>query len=262
MKKGFCYLMMIVLIIGVMAVAVGCGGEQQTGDNQAPEGEKKVLKVGTEATWAPFEYTDADGNIVGFDIDLIRAIGEVEGFEVEVNHIEWDGLDPALNSGQVDVVISGVTITDERKKEADFSEPYFEASQIIAVLEDSPAASMADLAGKKIGVQGNTTGQYVCEDAGVPDDLIIKYANIPDAMMNLVNGSVDAVVGDLPVVERFISTNPEMKIKTVTDEFEKEYFGIKVKKGNTELLEKINNGLKTVKENGKFDEIFNHYFLD
>ena len=256
MKKFFSVFLTGLLILGLMVVAVGCG----SGSDQDGSESEKVMKVGTEATFAPFEFTETDGTITGFDVDLIKAIGEEMGYQVAVEHIEWDGLDPALNSEQVDVVISGVTITEERKLEMDFSEPYFEASQIIAVREDSEVSGMADLAGKKVGVQGNTTGQYVCEDAGLPDDNIIKYATIPDAMMNLSNGSLDAVVGDSPVVMNYIANNPEMKFKTVTDDFEKEYFGIKVKKGNQELLDDINAGLAKVQENGKFDEIFNKYF--
>ncbi|MGI6629497.1 MAG: basic amino acid ABC transporter substrate-binding protein [Bacillota bacterium] len=259
MKTRVCLTAVLVILLGIMLVGAGCGSGGSTEDQGQGEA-KPVLKVGMEATYAPFEYKDEDGNITGFDADLIRAIGEEMGYDVELSYVEWDGLDPALNSEQIDAVISAVTITEERKLEADFSEPYFEATQIIAVREDSPVQGLADLVGLKVGVQANTTGQYVCEDAEIPDENIVKYPTAPDAMMNLANGSLDAVVADAPVVLNYIVNNPEMPFKTVTDDFEKEYYGIKVKKGNTELLDKINEGLKKVKENGKFDEIHNKYF--
>jgi len=256
MKKFWQLSLAALLVLGIAFTAVGCGGQAE----EQPAAEKKILKVGMEATYAPFEYTDDNSNIIGFDADLIRAIAAEMGYEAELSNIEWDGLDPALNSGQVDAVISAVTITPERQLEMDFSEPYFEASQIIAVRDDSAVAGMADLVPLKVGVQANTTGQYVCEQAGVPDAQIVKYATIPEAMMNLANGSLDAVVADSPVVMNYLATNPEVKAKTVSDNFDKEFYGIKVKKGNAELLAMINDGLKKVQENGKFDEVFSTYF--
>ena len=255
MKKFMQLTMAAVLILGVM-VSAGCGSKAET----PAAAEKKILKVGTEATYAPFEFTDDAGNITGFDAELIRAVAAEMGYDAQITHIAWDGLDPALNSGQVDAVISAVTITPERQLEMDFSEPYFEASQIIAVRADSTITGMADLKTLKVGVQANTTGQYASEKAGIPDAQISKYPTAPEAMMNVANGSLDAVVADSPVVMNYLATNPELKMKTVTDNFEKEFYGIKVKKGNTELMTQINAGLKKVKENGKYDEIFGKYF--
>lgn len=256
MGKKIGVILLAVLFVGTMIFAVGCGGGNEGGSND----ETKILKVGMEATYAPFEYEDEDGVIVGFDADLIRAIGEEMGYETQLSYVEWDGLDPALNSGQLDVVISAVSITPGRQLEADFSEPYFEATQIIAVREDSSISGLADLADLTVGVQVNTTGQYVLEDAGLADEQIVKYPTAPDAMMNLANGSLDAVVADAPVILNYIVNNPEMAFKTVDDNFEKEYYGIKVRKGNTELLADIDEGLKRVKENGTFDQIHSKYF--
>lgn len=247
----------LVFLMGMVIISAGCGSGENI--DEQTDGQK-VLKVGMEATYAPFEFKDADGNIAGFDAELIKAIGEGMGYEVKLSHLEWAGLDTALNSGQIDAVISAVTITEERKLEADFSDPYFEASQIIVVRDDSKVTGMADLTNLIIGVQANTTGQYVCEDAGIADEQIVKYPTAPDAMMNLANGSIDAVVADAPVILNYIVTNKEIKFKTVNDNFEKEYYGIKVKKGNSELLNEINNSLKAVKESGKFDEVYHKYF--
>ncbi|MGI6678097.1 MAG: basic amino acid ABC transporter substrate-binding protein [Dehalobacterium sp.] len=257
MKKKLGSIITAVMMLAVMFLVAGCGSGEEAKD---PGAEKTPLKVGMEATFAPFEYKDDAGNITGFDADLMTAIGEEMGYEVELSHVEWDGLDLALNSGQLDVVISAVTITEERKLESDFSEPYFEATQIIAVRSDSPVQGLDDIKDLKVGVQINTTGHYVCENIGIPDEMIIKYPTVPDAMMNLGNGTIDAVVADEPVLLNYLVNNPEMDFKTVTDDFEKEYYGIKVKKGNTELLDQINAGLKAIQENGKYDEVYNKYF--
>jgi len=257
MKKNVRMVLTGVMLLGVILIITGCGAGK--GNDQKSE-ENKILKVGMDATYAPFEFKDLDGTISGFDAELIKAMGEVTGYEVELSHVEWKDLDSFLSSGQIDIVISAVTITEERKLDGDFSKPYFESSQIIAVRDDSKVEDLSDLAGLTIGVQANTTGQYVCEDAGISEEKIVKYPNASDALMNLSNGSIDAVVADAPVVMNYIVTNSETKFKTVTDDFEKEYYGIKVKKGNRELLEQINSGLKIVQENGKFDEIYHKYF--
>lgn len=257
MKKLSIFLI-ILLALGLMVT--GCGG----GEEEAGEGTEEaalVLDVGTDAAYAPFEYQGDSGEVEGFDADLIRAIAEAEGLEIEIKHVDWDGLFPALKAGDINVIISAMTITDERKEVVDFSDPYFEASQIICVKEDSAIASLEDLVGKPVGVQQNTTGQYAVEELeGVNDDDIKKYPTTPDALMNLQNGLVEAVVADAPVVLNYITTNPDCGLKTVTDDFEKEFYGIAVTKGDTELLEKINSGLAKIKEDGTYDEIFAKYF--
>ncbi len=245
----------------VLSLALaGCGGGKQpevpTGGNEPP---KVALKVGTEAAYAPFEYEE-NGQITGFDADLIRAVAQAIGMEAQLTHVEWDGLFPALDVGTVDVVISAMTITDERLLEVDFSDPYFEARQIIAVKQGAAITGMKDLVGKKVGVQSNTTGHYAVEKLpGMKDKDIIKFPTTPDALYNLGSGAVAAVVADEPVVLNFIKHNPEMKLATVTDEFEKEYYGIALKKGNP-LVQKINEGLAKVVESGEYDRIYNKYF--
>ena len=264
MKKLFKIFALLTLALGLM-VAAGCGANQTSEEpNKAPEPttEKAVLKVGSEASYAPFEYVDEKtGEITGFDAELVTAIAEAVGMKAEITHVEWDGLYPALNTNQVDVVISAMTITDDRKKEVNFSDPYFEAQQLIAIKEGASITGLKDLVGKPVGVQANTTGQYVLEKvSGVNADDIKPYPTTPDAMMNLTNGSVQAVVADGPVVLNFIKNNADAKLTTVTDNFEKEYYGMAIKKDNTELVAKINEGLKKVKDSGKYDEIYNKYF--
>ncbi|GAW93150.1 basic amino acid ABC transporter substrate-binding protein [Calderihabitans maritimus] len=275
MKKVGIALLVALLVFGLMVAVTGCGaggekaGKEESGANteqtQPGEGGEKevaILKVGTEAAYAPFEYVDEKtGEITGFDAELIKAIAEAIGMEAELQHIDWDGLYPALNSGEVDVVISAMTITPEREEEVDFSEPYFEVVQAIAVKEGSEIRSLADLVGKRVGVQANTTGHYAVEQIeGMKEDDISTYPTTPDALMALETGEVEAVVADDPVVANFIKHNPDAGIVMIEDPtVEPEFYGIALKEGNP-LREKINEGLKKVKESGKYDEIYAKYF--
>jgi len=250
-------------VFGLIFVLTGCGGGEEAGKAQGEgETEKLVIKAGADAAYAPMEYKNPEsGEVEGFDADLIRAIGEAVGLEVDIKHVDWDGLFPALESGDINCIISSMTITDERKKIVDFSDPYFEATQIIAVRKGSDIKGLEDLVGKKVGVQQNTTGHYAVEELeGMKDEDIKKFPTTPDALINLTNGLVDAVVADAPVVLNYIKHNPDAGLVTVTDDFEKEYYGIAVKKGNKELLDKINEGLAKVKKNGTYDELYKKYF--
>ena len=271
MKKAFKLIALMAVVIGLI-VAAGCGAKKEAAGptpkqpeavqpaQPAQPAEQPVLKIGTEAAYAPFEYVENE-KITGFDAEFVTAIAEAMGMKPELTHVEWDGLYPALNTGQIDIVISAMTITDERKKEVNFSDPYFEAQQIIAIKEGAAIKGLKDLIGKPVGVQANTTGQYVLEKVeGLKKEDIKPYPTTPDAMMNLVNGSVQAVVADSPVVLNFIKTNADAKLTTVDDNFEKEYYGMAIKKDNTELVTKVNEAIKTIKANGKYDEIYNKYF--
>lgn len=256
--KKLNFVLLALLVLGLMVGVTGCGGG---GEDPGAE-ETLVISAAADAAFAPFEYKGDSGEVEGFDADLIKAIGEAEGLETSIKHVEWDGLFPALESGDINAIISGMTITEERKAEYDFSEPYFEATQIICVKEDSDVETLSDLVGKTIGVQQNTTGHFAVQKVeGISEDNIKKFPYTPDALMNLGTGFVDAVVGDAPVVMNYIVTNPDSGFKVIeSDEFEKEYYGICVKKGNTELLERINSGLKKVQDDGTYDEIYAKYF--
>ncbi|MBO2532375.1 MAG: basic amino acid ABC transporter substrate-binding protein [Thermoactinomycetaceae bacterium] len=246
------------VFLALMLVLSACGGGQKTGS----ESDKNVLRVGTDAAYPPFEKQEGSGEITGFDIDVIKAIAEAEGLKVQVEHTGWDGLFEAVDSGKVDAGISAITITKKRKKKYDFSEPYFEAKQLILVPNDSDVSSLKDLKGKKIGVQSGTTGEIVVQKAfGKTYEGIRGYDDTPGAIDDLVIGRVDAVVADNGVVLDYMKKLPKGKFKTVEDNsFEPEFYGIMVKKGNKEVLDKINSGLKKIQEDGTFDEIYKKYF--
>ncbi|HWJ03322.1 MAG TPA: transporter substrate-binding domain-containing protein, partial [Verrucomicrobiae bacterium] len=143
-------------------------------------------------------------------------------------------------------------------KGALFSDKYFQATQYIAVKEGSPIKSAADLKGKKVAVQTNTTGQYTAEKLGVKD--IKKFDTTPDAFNALKIGAADAVIADSPVVLWFIKQNPDAKVVYIQGDFEKEYYGMAMKLGNDEVAKKINAGLKNVIESGKYNDIYKKYF--
>ncbi len=222
----------------------------------------KVYVVGTDAAYAPFESQNEKGEIVGFDIDVVTAAAKKAGIEVKFVNTPWEGIFNALGQGDRDMVVSAVTITDERKGTMDFSTPYFDAVQLIAVKETSKVAKFADLKKLKVGVQTGTTGdEAVSKLLGKTNTSIKRFESTPLALKELEAGGVDAVVADNGVVINYVANNPGGKFKTVSDkEFAPEQYGIAVKKGNTELLEKLNKGLADIKADGTYDQIFTKYF--
>lgn len=222
----------------------------------------KVYVVGTDAAYAPFESQNEKGEIVGFDIDVVSAIAKKAGIEVKFVNTPWEGIFNALAQGDRDLVVSAVTITEERKGTMDFTAPYFDAVQLIAVKENSKVAKFADLKKLKVGVQTGTTGdEAVTKLLGKTSTNIKRFESTPLALKELESGGVDAVVADNGVVVHYVANNPGSKFKTVSDpEFVPEQYGIAVKKGNTELLEKLNKGLADIKADGTYDQIYAKYF--
>ncbi len=255
---------MLGLLVLIMAVFTAACGTSENAGGQNAAGDALKIVVGTDAAYAPFEYVDSSNNIVGFDIDVFNAVAEAANLEVEYKNTAWDGIFLTLENGERDALISAITITDERKKTMDFSEPYFEATQLIAVPQDADITKFTDLKDKeyKVGVQNGTTGDIaVSELLGTTSKNVARFDTTPLALKEMQNGGVDAVVADNAVVLEYIKNNPDANFKSVSDEnFPKEFYGIAVKKGNSELLERINAGLKEIRENGTYDEIFNKYF--
>lgn len=223
-----------------------------------------TIKVGTNAEFPPFEYIGNDGQPDGFDMAVIKAIGEVEGFEVEIVNMEFKSLIASLSTGSLDAVIAGMTVTDERKQSVDFTDSYYTAKQCIVVPVDSDVTCLADLNGKKIAVQEGTTGDLLCtpaEDNDVITDEsteVLRFKKGTDAVVSLNNGGVDAVVIDKNPAETFVANN-EGKLKLIEDETSTEEYAIAVGKGNEELLAKINSGLQKIKDNGTFDKLVEEY---
>jgi polar amino acid transport system substrate-binding protein len=222
----------------------------------------KVYVVGTDAAYAPFESQNEKGEIVGFDIDVVRAAAAKAGIEVKFVNTPWEGIFNTLQQGDRDMIVSAVTITAERKQTMDFSDPYFDAAQLIAVKETSKVAKFADLKKLKVGVQTGTTGdEAVTKLLGKASTNVKRFESTPLALKELEAGGVDAVVADNGVIAHYVANNPGGKFKTVSDaEFVPEQYGIAFKKGNTELLGKMNQGLAAIKADGSYAQIFAKYF--
>lgn len=222
----------------------------------------KVYVVGTDAAYAPFESQNEKGEIVGFDIEIVQAAAKKAGIEVKFVNTPWEGIFNALGQGDRDMVVSAVTITDERKQTMDFSDPYFDAQQLIAVKETSKVTKFADLKKLKVGVQTGTTGdEAVTKLLGKTSTNIKRFESTPLALKELESGGVDAVVADNGVVIHYVANNPGGKFKTVSDkDFVPEQYGMAFKKGNTELQGKMNKGLADIKADGTYDQIYTKYF--
>ncbi|CFX57654.1 Ionotropic glutamate receptor [Syntrophomonas zehnderi OL-4] len=254
MKKITAILVSALLVMGMLVTVSGCG--KNAADNQDQE---KVLRVVTEAGFKPFEFKE-NNEFVGFDMDLIRAIAEAEGYKAEITHMGFESLIPALQSNKADCAIAGMSIDEERKKSVDFSTPYFNAGLIIAVQKDTEGIkSPDDLKGKRIAGQVGTIGADACNDIKKqdPNTTVKIFDSVGEAFMELEKGGIDAVINDYAVTYEYISTTGQGKTKIVGDVFSADdQYGIAVKKGNKQMLNVINDGLEKVKASGKYDEIY------
>jgi len=230
---------------------------------QRPPTSKGVLKVGTSPDFPPFEYVSPEGKVVGFDIDLIRALAKKVGYEdIEVVSMDFDALIPALQRGQVDVVIAGMTITEERAKVVDFTTPYWEADQAIVVRKGSDfmPKGLDDLVGRAVGVQTGTTGAALVEEFinESKKDIAIKYySSYVLAVQDLINKRLDAVVVDTPVASMFAKQyGVEISAVIKTGEV----YGIAVRKGNEELLKALNKALEEFMKSREWSELIGKYF--
>lgn len=248
MKKLTVLVLTLVLLFNVSSAAVGA----------------QTLKVATEAGFMPFEYVDEKtGELLGFDMDLIKAVGNVLGLEVQIDNISWDGLIPALLNNNYDAVIAGVTITEERLGSVNFSTPYFESVLTIVTKDDvETIASLDDLAGKIAAVQINTTGDFTASDIHDEGGLrtVARFDMVADAMQAVIIGVADVVIVDLPVAEAYLEANSAAPLQHVGPVSDDEYYGIVLNKNNSALLEQINSALVELKENGTYTELYQKWF--
>jgi polar amino acid transport system substrate-binding protein len=219
------------------------------------EGQKIIFA--TDATWPPMEFVDANKDIVGYSIDFMKAAGKEAGFTPVFKAVAWDGIFAGLGVNKYDAICSSVSITEERKKVMDFSEPYFKVRQALIVSSDSTAKSLADLKGKKVGSQISTTGTFAVKKA---DGVISKtYDEVGLAIEDLYNGRLAAVVCDDPVAANYALANEKykkkLKISAVIETGDVEYYGIAMKKGNTKILNLVNKGIQAVKAKGLDKEL-------
>ena len=244
---------MCVLAALMLAVA-GCGS-----DTKQAAKEQKVIKVGTEPTFAPFEFQEKGSKeFTGFDMDLARAIGKKLGKKVEIQNMGFDALIPALNSGNIDVAAAGMSITDERKKAVTFSDPYYTSGLVVVVTKDNDRVkSIKDLEGKKIAVQIGTTG---ADKAGkVPGAKVTSFNTNAEVFLELENKGVDAVIIDKPVAQYYLIKEGKDKDKIVGDTMDAESYGFAFKK-DSKLAAYFNKALAELKKDGEYDKIYTKWF--
>ena len=236
--------------------------EEETAAEAEETEEGGMLIMATNAEFPPYEYHDSsqtgpDGSdIVGIDAEIAGAIAEKLGKDLVIEDIAFDSLIPELQSGKADFVAAGMTVTEDRLVNVDFSDTYATAVQSIIVTSDSEIAGPDDLAGKKIGVQQGTTGDlYATDDFG--DENIDRYPKGVDAVQALVQGKVDAVIIDNEPAKVFVGDNEGLKLLDTA--YAEEEYAIAVKKGNTELLEQINTVIQELKDSGEMDSIIGKY---
>lgn len=223
----------------------------------------ETYKVGTHPTFAPFEFSDKEGNIIGFDLDVIKAIAKANGDEVQIESMPFDGLIPSLLTGNIDIIISGMTITDARKKRVLFTNGYYDSNLSFLVKKDKEAVytSAQALKGKTLCVQIGTTGHAFADT--VSPGMVKALNNEPDAILELTNGGCEAVINDRPVNLYYLKKSKLDNVVDVVDPQFKEQvdsFGIAVRKGNFQLAEKLNKGLKTLEESGQLNALHLKWF--
>lgn len=249
MKKWTKIVSLVLASVMMLAVLTACGEKKEDG----------TITFGTNAEFPPFEYVTAKGVIGefdGIDMAIAKEIGEDNACEVQIENMEFDSLLLALENGQVDAVIAGMTITDEKKEAVDFSTPYYTAKQVMIVKEDSDIQKASDMADKKIVVLQGFTGETCVNEMGYAYQSFKKGT---EAIMELTNGKCDVVVIDSATAEKYVKDNEGLKIVEDNDAFAAEQYGIAVKKGNTELLDKINASLDKMLEDGTISELSAKY---
>ncbi len=249
MKKMF-KTVLAVAMVAVMALSfAGCG--------ENTDGSKLIMA--TNAEFPPFEFVAADGNGIcgefdGIDIAIANEIAKDMGATLEVSNMDFNSIIPAVDAGKADIGIAGMTVTADRLENVDFSDPYWIAVQTIIVKGDNAdITNVETLKGKKVGVVTGYTGDLTLSE--IDGIELARYQKGIDAVQDVINGKIDAAVIDSPTAESFIAKNPELKGITDDSVFETEAYAVAIKKGNTELLEKVNATIKRLNDSGEIAKI-------
>lgn len=243
------------------ALLIGCGTAGSTGTTGTTSNntsQQQVIKLGADITFPPFEMMK-NGKVTGFDIDLVKAIAAQENLKIAdpIQTMDFQGLIPAIQTGTIDVAVAGITITPTREQQVNFSKPYYHSGLSILVKNDSTISGLADLKGKTIAVKlGTTADIMLSKDQGIN---IKRFNNIDDAYNELQNGGAQAVIFDNPVNLNYINTGHN-NVKVVGGLLTGEDYGIAVTKQNSQLLQKINDGLNKLIANGQYEKLYREYF--
>ena len=225
-----------------------------------------TVRIGTDATYPPFESQDSAGNIIGFDIDIGNAVCAEVQLKCVFSNQDWDGIIPALTADKIDAILSSMSITEERLQSIDFTDKVYNTPPALAVAKDSPITGLepGDLAGKSVGVQSSTTHAAYVEQT-YPDAEIKYYKTADDYKLDLANGRLDAAMDDVVVLSDWLDSGDGACCKLVgtikpVPEIHGVGTGIGVRKGDTDLKELFNKGIAAIRANGKYKEINDKYF--
>ena len=250
MKKILSILLVICLTLSLFA----CSNNTATATTEGASSSKLI--VGTSAGFPPYEYREGN-KIVGIDAEIIEAIAADLGYTIEWQDMKFDSLISALSSNKVDIVIAGMTVTDDRKESVDFTDTYTAAVQSIIVKKGGSVASLDDVDGKIIGVQQGTTGDiYASDDYG--NDKVQRFNEGADAVQALLSGKIDCVIIDDQVAKNFVDSH-KVELELLDTAYTEEEYAMAVKKGNTQLLNQVNNSIKSLKDNGTLRRIIDKY---
>ena len=250
MKKK---LLSLVLVAAMALSVVACGGKKEEAAAPAAEG-KEVLVMATNAEFPPYEFYEGQ-EIVGIDAEIAAAIAEKLGCELKIEDMAFDSIIAAVDSGKADIGLAGMTVTEDRLASVNFSDTYATATQVVIVTEDSAITGVADLEGKKVGVQLGTTGDIYAGD--IADATIERYNKGFEAVQALTQGKIDAVIIDNEPAKVFVAENEGTKI--LEEDFAVEEYAMAIAKENTELLEKVNVALAELTEDGTLKAIVDKY---
>ena len=266
MKKKNYFIMLLVILVFSIVSLTGCSKEAVSNEDSFEELEEKgEIIMGLDDTFAPMGFRDDKGELVGFDVDLAKEVFKRAGFEVKLQPIDWTMKETELNSGNIDVIWNGYSITEERKEKVAFTQAYLENRQIIVTLSDSSINSKADLENKKVAVQSESSALEAINkepeivetfDGGEP----VLFDTNHEAIMDLEAGRVNAVVGDEVLIRYYIKQKNPEDYKILEEDFGEEEYGIGLRKEDKKLLELINKTLDEMREDGSYDEIYGKWF--
>lgn len=264
-----------VAIVGVLGTSlIACGGSNSQATNESNENkieskgtlEKKELIIGLDDTFVPMGFKDENGELVGFDVELAKAVCEKLGKEYKFQAIDWSMKETELNSGNIDLIWNGYSISDERKEKVEFSKPYLDNKQIIVTLADSSINKKADLEGKKVGAQNQSTAvdAVKADKSNIIEKFdggdLVTFENNNDALMDLEAGRLDAIVVDEILARYYIEARGSEKYKILDENFGDEQYGVGIRKGDTEFVKAFNKALDEVIADGTAGEISKKWF--
>lgn len=256
MKKGILNTIAILLVLLVLGAC-----SSNSSNTKSSSGNDEQIIIGIDDAFAPMGFRDENNEIVGFDIDLAKATVEKMGKEIVFQSIDWSSKESELNSGRIDLIWNGYTITDERKEKVLFTEPYLENAQVVATLVDSEIKTIEDLAGKNVGIQAQSSAMNALNDAPIREEIneVSEYKTNVLALQDLESGRTDAVVIDEVVIDYYMTIEPD-KFKVLDESLAPELYAVGVKKGNEELLDEVQKAMDELIADGTAAEISETWF--